>query len=281
MPIAELNCFMASAKFPCRFSPASPGRRPNCCGPWNSARCNRGRDATGPRYRARSPFAARRRPSGGRGQPSMQRQWPCGAPAGGPQGPPTTTPRRYTTQYGQVGISVRHRLAAHLYQTDHGHQHPQVPEPTHDQVGIFSPPDNGDGRDRRQQREGPDHLPRAPGWPGDGDKRRPDSSDKGIFPGTRPGLPRRWPPETATAAARQPRWRPFAPGRSPRKTPPPKRTGESFPQNTSASRPAFPAASSPTATGRKERSPASAWPRGPRHRQGRPKGSGATLGRRA
>ena len=59
----------------------------------------------------------------------------------------------------QVRVAVGHRLRPHLHQTDHRHQHPQIPEPADQHDGPPpSPCQHGDGNGRQRQ-EGGDGFP--------------------------------------------------------------------------------------------------------------------------
>ena len=60
---------------------------------------------------------------------------------------PPPRPTRCTARLRQIGESVGRRLNAELHQPADRQQHPQVPEPADQQVGIFPSPNRGRDRD--------------------------------------------------------------------------------------------------------------------------------------
>ena len=75
------------------------------------------------------------------------------------------------TDLGQIRVPVGHRLSAHLHQTDHRHEHPQVPEPADRQPGTAPPTGPGPRSDARQEQQGARGFPMGrpfSGWGSDG-----------------------------------------------------------------------------------------------------------------
>ena len=62
----------------------------------------------------------------------------------------------------QVGVAVRHGLAADLDEPDHRDEHSDVPEPAHEQPGTPAPLEQRQSRQREDQRRnaGADGAPR-------------------------------------------------------------------------------------------------------------------------
>ena len=129
----------------------------------------------------------------------------------------------------QVRVAVGHRLVAHLHQADHRHEHPQVPEPADQQIGIPPP------RTPRRQRKWPPapttraaRLSRAAGCCPDGDRTRPAPPDRRTGPDRPRRKPGRW--RSAARSGRRPAGQRLRPGpeASPRRKRPPAATSGIF-----------------------------------------------------
>ncbi|PYX89504.1 MAG: hypothetical protein DMG67_14925 [Acidobacteria bacterium] len=60
-------------------------------------------------------------------------------------------PDKQDAHHGDVGVPIRHRLAADLHQADHRHQSPQEIEPAHGKIRTAFPLAQHQHRDHRKQ----------------------------------------------------------------------------------------------------------------------------------